>query len=71
MEGSKERGRAVGRIKSNVSVPRNRIASFEISLFKKYQRKEIKLIELIKYAFLSGLSTRKVEKFLRVYLATR
>lgn len=48
----------------DVTVPRNRIASFEISLFKKYQRKEVKLIELIKDAFLSGLSTRKVGEVL-------
>jgi len=48
----------------NVAVPRNRIASYEISLFKKYKRKEIALIDLIKDAFLSGLSTRKVGEVL-------
>lgn len=48
----------------DVLVPRNRINPYEISLFKKYKRKEVKLIELIKDAFLSGLSTRKVGEVL-------
>lgn len=44
----------------DIKVPRNRITSYESILFKKYKRKEISLIQLIKDAFLSGLSTRKV-----------
>ncbi|MCL6087538.1 MAG: IS256 family transposase [Actinobacteria bacterium] len=48
----------------DIKVPRNRIIPYEPSLFKKYKRKEIKLIELIKDAFLSGLSTRKVGEVL-------
>jgi putative transposase len=48
----------------NIRVPRNRITPYEISLFKKYKRKEVKLIDLIKDAFLSGLSTRKVGEVL-------
>lgn len=54
---------SMGLIK-NVRVPRNRINAYEISLFKKYRRKEVKLIDLIKDAFLSGLSTRKVGEVL-------
>ncbi|MCL6087120.1 MAG: IS256 family transposase [Actinobacteria bacterium] len=48
----------------NIKVPRNRITPYEPSLFKKYNRKEVKLIDLIKDAFLSGLSTRKVGEVL-------
>jgi transposase-like protein len=44
----------------DIKVPRNRIKPFESILFKKYRRKEVSLIELVKDAFLSGLSTRKV-----------
>lgn len=54
---------SMGLIK-DVLVPRNRINPYEISLFKKYERKEVKLIDLIKDAFLSGLSTRKVGEVL-------
>lgn len=61
---------SIGIIK-NIHVPRNRIAPFEPTLFKKYQRKEIKLIELIKDAFLSGLSTRKVGEVLEAILGYR
>ena len=50
---------SMGLIK-DIKVPRNRITSYESILFKKYKRKEISLIQLIKDAFLSGLSTRKV-----------
>jgi putative transposase len=50
---------SLGLIK-DIKVPRNRITSYESILFKKYKRKEISLIQLIKDAFLSGLSTRKV-----------
>jgi len=52
----------------NIRVPRNRIAGFEPTLFKKYQRKEVALIELIKDAFLSGLSTRKTGEVLESIL---
>lgn len=52
----------------NVKVPRNRINPYKISLFKKYKRKEIALINLIKDAFLSGLSTRKVGEVLEKIL---
>jgi len=54
-----------------VNVPRNRIVPFESTLFKKYQRKEVKLVELIKDAFLSGLSTRKVGEVLEAILGYR
>jgi len=52
----------------NIKVPRNRINSIQFSLFKKYKRKEVVLIDLIKDAFLSGLSTRKVGEVLEVVL---
>jgi len=52
----------------NIRVPRNRINPYEISLFKKYNRKEVALINLIKDAFLSGLSTRKVGEVLEKIL---
>jgi putative transposase len=50
---------SLGLIK-DIKVPRNRITSYESILFKKYKRKEVSLVQLIKDAFLSGLSTRKV-----------
>jgi putative transposase len=50
---------SLGLIK-NIKVPRNRVTSYESILFKKYKRKEVSLVQLIKDAFLSGLSTRKV-----------
>lgn len=52
----------------NIKVPRNRLTSIDFGLFKKYRRKEIALIDLIKDAFLSGLSTRKVGEVLEVVL---
>lgn len=54
---------SLGLIK-NIKVPRNRITSYESILFKKYSRKEVSLVRLIKDAFLSGLSTRKVGEVL-------
>jgi len=52
----------------NIKVPRNRLTSIEFGLFKKYRRKEVALVDLIKDAFLSGLSTRKVGEVLEVVL---
>lgn len=52
----------------NIKVPRNRLTNIEFSLFKKYRRKEVALVELIKDAFLAGLSTRKVGEVLEVVL---
>ena len=52
----------------DIKIPRNRLTNIEFSLFKKYRRKEVKLIELIKDSFLSGLSTRKVGKVLEEVL---
>lgn len=52
----------------NIKVPRVRLKSIEFSIFKKYRRKEVKLIELVKDSFLSGLSTRKVGQVLNVVL---
>ena len=52
----------------NINVPRNRLTNIEFSLFKKYRRKEIALVDLIKDAFLAGLSTRKVGEVLEVVL---
>ena len=58
---------SLGLIK-NIKVPRARFSSLEFSIFKKYRRKEVALIELIKDSFLSGLSTRKVGEVLNVVL---
>ncbi|MCL4378772.1 MAG: IS256 family transposase [Actinobacteria bacterium] len=52
----------------NIRVPRNRLKGIEFSIFKKYRRKEVALIDLIKDAFLAGLSTRKVGQVLEVVL---
>lgn len=42
----------------DLKVPRNRLASLESRIFKKYQRKEVKLVELIKDCFLASKSTK-------------
>jgi len=52
----------------DIKVPRNRLTNIKFSLFKKYRRKEVALVELIKDAFLAGLSTRKVGEVLEVVL---
>ncbi|MCM8788100.1 MAG: transposase [Candidatus Omnitrophica bacterium] len=52
----------------NIKVPRNRLANIKFSIFKKYRRKEVALLDLIKDAFLSGLSTRKMGEVLEVVL---
>ena len=36
----------------NIKIPRNRLTDIEFGLFKKYRRKEVALLDLIKDAFL-------------------
>ncbi len=48
----------------DLKVPRNRIARLESKIFKKYQRKEVSLVELIKDCFLAGISTRRIGEVL-------
>jgi putative transposase len=48
----------------NLTVPRNRTVKLESRVFKKYQRKEVSLKNLIKDCFLAGISTRRVGEVL-------
>ena len=48
----------------NLTVPRNRLTKLESKVFKKYQRKEESLKNLIKDCFLAGISTRRVGEVL-------
>jgi transposase-like protein len=47
-----------------LTVPRNRLTKLESKVFKKYQRKEVSLKNLIKDCFLAGISTRRVGEVL-------
>lgn len=48
----------------NLKVPRNRVVPLESRIFKKYKRKEVSLVELIKDCFLAGISTRRIGEVL-------
>jgi len=54
---------SMGTIES-LKVPRNRVIPFESKIFKKYKRKEVSLVELIKDCFLAGISTRRTGEVL-------
>ena len=48
----------------NLKVPRNRVMPLQNRIFKKYKRKEVKLVKLIKDCFLAGISTRRIGEVL-------
>lgn len=48
----------------NLKVPRNRLKTLETKIFKKYKRKHVDLVELIKDCFLAGISTRRIGEVL-------
>lgn len=47
-----------------LKVPRNRLTALETKIFKKYKRKHVDLVELIKDCFLAGISTRRIGEVL-------
>jgi len=55
----------------DIKVPRNRITKLENKIFKKYTRKEVSLVELIKDCFLAGISTRRIGEVLEDVLGYR
>ena len=48
-----------------LKVPRNRLTALETKIFKKYKRKHVDLVELIKDCFLAGISTRRIGEVLQ------
>lgn len=47
-----------------IKVPGNRVIPLKTKLFKKYKRKEVSLVNLIKDCFLAGISTRRIGEVL-------